>query len=249
MIYNITNKSEKQYWWKLKNKKNIIKNIFSYCIVFILMMIFIITDTNREIEHCYGALYNRVYFISLYLPIYLIGLFSIVNKILLSEMVIRYSNKLNLMFYFFSKIVKHSFLYSLTFLFVNVILFFLLCIDGDSQSITNYIFLLWTLICQWIGWVMIGCLFLLSYIILQHIIISFMGTAAVIGGIASIQHIGESTTHDMFDIMYYFYQQENVFQVIKYLSYYLVIIIVIQFIVYKLLKKKDFIKKKKGESY
>ena len=250
MIYAKTDKAEKGHRRKMINKKETYRSIFLCCMVFTFMMLFIGLETERwEVTHCYGILYNRVYFSSIYLILYLIGLFPVVNRMLLPEIAVRYTNKSDFALRILTKIVWHSFLYSLTFLTVNVIVFFILCTDDFDKSTVGYLFFLLAFISQFIGWILIGCLFLLFYMAFQHIVIAFLITIMLLAGTTSIIYIEIRNPYEgyykVYSMMYYFYEQENIFHIVKYLTYYLCLIMAVQLILYWFLKRKDFIKRKR----
>lgn len=161
-------------------------------------------------ERYYWILYNRVYFCSLYLPLFLYGMFLVLSDLFLPECIVRYSNRSEMVEVFFQRIFAYGIYYSLLFSLSNEILehFFACPIYNEIGNVFIVYFTAFMFQCA--GWLLIGSLFLFIYSKIKHLAIVwgvnlifwiFLTAIGKLGAMEKIRYLF-SAYHSMYQFMF-----------------------------------------------
>lgn len=194
---------------------------FSYkkyaCIGVILAAIagtlLMLEDAGQTFSHYYTVLYNRTYFLLLYLPLFLLGLLSITAVCSMNELLLRFESKLAFIWKLEKQMFGYAAFFTVFFLLVNVLTGFLLCPAWETGLLPFYVFLAEACFFQFAGWMLVGNLFLAVYLLCRNAARTYLATLIGLivltaaeenwgpGGILSCVNIHRS--------MYRFYETES----------------------------------------
>lgn len=222
-------------------RKNIIYIVLGVLMVFLLSLDSQIVSQ----EICYIALYNTAKFFSLYFVIFSFGLISVLNKMFMPEMLIRFHDKFEIIVWYGKKIVFHAIKFSAVCLVVNFILFPLKCVDWNPQETGSYIPLFIDFVGQAIGWTFIGFSLLLIYLLTNHIVIAFLCNISVFMFLTFIQRVEVGISWEVYfkvyTMMFQALREVGGFQTALHWCYYICLTGVLCLVSYIIVKKKDFI--------
>lgn len=135
-------------------------------VIFIGITLFIAAMNVSEcMEGYYWVLYNRVYFASMYLPLFLCGLLPVFSDIFLEEAMVRYKNRQEIYEKLSMCLFSYSVFYSCLFCIVNL---FMMNLWHMKMEISAAAFLFLAFFCQCTGWFLICSVYSCIYFIIKH---------------------------------------------------------------------------------
>ena len=218
----------------------------------VLLLIFLIFAAlekgNLSFAHYYWVLYNRAYFPSIYLVIYLFGMIPIVIRLFVSEIATRHKSKLELV----SSLYQKTFYYAAFYTAVCAVtsLFVVLCFSSTKVILSQHqLFLAGTFfVIQTTGWFLIGTLFILGYVFLKNPVFTFL--LCVFSVVLSMSftdryiEMNARTYLSIHDFMYAFYAVKGSWEVV-YLAIYALAALIFAIITYLVIRKYDLLMKLK----
>lgn len=203
-------------------------------------------ESHQSFPDYYIVLYNRTYFVLLYLLVFLIGMVPIASKMLVPEVVIRYSGKLTLALSLHKKGFFYSIYYAGIFTAANMVLL----LNNPVATVPYSMFTLLFFILQVIGWFFAGSVFLVLYALLKNPVLAYLAEMLIFITFTSL------AATDMFrpvrylmslhEFMYLFSEHSNMAVLVMYSTHYCLLSAACIWAVYVILRKRDLLFQAKG---
>lgn len=218
-------------------------------VVLIIFFLIVAEGQHQDFWDYYIVLYNRAYFVLLYLLAFLVGMVPIASKMLVPEAAIRHSSKLALAL----SLHKQGFIYALYYggIFTAVnLLIPLVCSNNTSMTTQHFTFILIFFVLQVIGWFFAGSVFLALYALLRNLVMAYLiemllfitaTSLAVTEAFRPIRYF-----MSIHEFMYLFFELSSVAVLIIYGVYYCLLSIVWIWAVYWILRRRDLLSRVKG---
>lgn len=217
--------------------------------MFITIIVLAASDNSyRYFIDYYNHVYHRIYFVAIYLPIFLFGLFGFSDDLLKKEIVIRHQNIRTIMKLAEYQITKYCVVVSLLFCLANIIVTIIFCDCNHLKMSTYYQYLLIAFFMQTVGWTLIGSAFILTKLFVKSNIFSWLITLLLTG--VPALYVGHVETISQTEYIYSVYKGmfiivgNNWIEIVFHMMYFIVLIIIIIQGIYMCLKKMDFVEKK-----
>lgn len=124
--------------------------------------------SGRPFEICYGEIYNRVHFLTFYVPMFLIGMGPIAARLSVCEIAVRYGKQFEFAWDLEKRILFYSGYMASVFLLINLLVMFLFCQGWESVA-GSALFLIVAFYFQWVGWAFVGNSFLLLELFCKNV--------------------------------------------------------------------------------
>lgn len=230
-------------------KERIIKNLNFICVACLIFLIFVIRKKTNDMQdtclHAFQLEFNERRFLGIYLSIFLIGIFPILLKLYKVYYVTKFTTKWRIMEIIFCEIISFAVVFSMLsafgwFLVIGIHL------EGTSFSegirITTYYF-----IKIFLGWVEIGMVECVAYILLRNLFLAFIfcdGMMILMNlSIYMIKNEKLIRYLRLFDFMYAYRIEDNLFREFSIGLYHTAIICMLFIIAYEIVKRQDIIMK------
>ena len=225
--------------------------VIGISIILIIFCLIALDEPGQSLEHYISLLYNRAYFISIYLLVFLLGVIPISSKLFVTEMVTRFKDKFLLTLSFHKQLFIYCIYYSGTYLLTNILVALFFSPNKYFISVVYFGFLLVAFLIQTVGWYYIGSLFLLICTWCKNTAITYFLTVIIVGITASV---GYTSTYIQFkyylsvhEIMYMFFYIDYWVKILMYTIYYILLSAAFLWIMYMILKRTNLIKRINGK--
>ena len=136
-------------------------------IAFVAITFFLVAMNFQECqEGYYWVLYNRVYFSSIYLPLFLCGVLPVCADMFREEAMVRYGSRQEIWEKLISSLFFYIIFYSCLFCIANSIMMNLF---GGKTEVSAVQFIIPAFFCQGIGWFLIGSFYSCIYLMIRHV--------------------------------------------------------------------------------
>lgn len=196
----------------------------------------------------YGVLYNRTYFLVLYLPLFLLGMVPITVRAFIGEIVIRYPHKFDFVWSLELRILYYAGYVGAVFLLCNLLTVCLYCESWEESGINTW-FLLQAFFFQWSGWCLIGNLFLISSLLCRNAAGAYLSCLVFLILITSLGMLGTLSEVDwligIYESIYLFFEKTPALR-IPFLLYNWMLSVGLTAVSAGILKRKEWLQNEKG---
>lgn len=217
-------------------------------ILFITLTLTGLEGMDRPFLYYYGVLYNRVYFMSLYLTVFLLGVIPIAAPIFVGELVIRFKSKLKLSLSLFKQLMYYSIFYGISFLTANIIILLFFSVDSLSRQ---WPFLLICFLFQIIIWIFVGSVFLIIYILIRNVVLTYLLDILIMAIFIYLANSGLLHYLKYYisgaEAMYFVPTDFALDKTILFIMYYSFLVILLFLVIIFILKRQDLLFRQKGD--
>lgn len=234
---------------RIRNSKKMKYNIPRLLVLCFVSLIFVYIRLqnvlSQDVISQFSLCFNEMQYLGLYMPVFLVSIFHMLNDTMKEQIVIRQTNKWDYILCIFGEVVKSAFVYA----FVISFGWFIIvgtAIDGWNTP-KSWMFIGIIFIGQLIGWAMAGMLETMLYFMTKSVPLAFVLCYVVF--IATNLSLYVNTSQQLeyyiriYEMMFHIELFKSIYTLISVMCVYLFIITVLIWSCYWLIKHQDFLDK------